>query len=74
MRVCDICKTKPAEFNTSVITDDQGCVKEVELCGLCYRELRYREDRARHQAYEETVKAMAGEIKIKSHWWDIFSW
>ena len=74
MRVCDICKTKPAKYNACVTVDDEGLTREMELCGLCHRELRYREDRARHQAYEDTVKAMAGEIKIKSHWWDMFSW
>lgn len=74
MRVCDICKTKNAKFNTTVTVDDDGTTKTIEVCGLCYRELTYRENRAKHQAYEETVRAMAREIPRKSHWWDIFSW
>ena len=74
MRVCDICKTKGVRFEKYATIDDEGTTKELELCGLCYRELRYREDRAKHQAYEETVKAITGEIPRKSHWWDMFSW
>ena len=74
MTVCDICKTKKAGFDVYATVDNDGTTKPLELCGLCYREFRYRVDRAKHQAYKETVKAMAGEIKIKSHWWDMFSW
>ena len=74
MRVCDICKKKNATHDTVVTIDDDGITKNIEVCGLCYRELKYREERAKHQAYEETVKAMTGEITRKSHWWDIFSW
>lgn len=74
MRICDICKTRESNYTTTATINDNGLCEEVELCGLCYRELNYREDRARHQAYEETVKAMTGEIPRKSHWWDMFSW
>lgn len=74
MRVCDICKTRNASYNSHVVINDDGEAKEVELCPLCYREHRYRSDRAKHQAYEETVKAMTGETPRKSHWWDMFSW
>ena len=74
MRVCDICKTKEAKFNTTVTINDDGRAKKIEVCGLCYRELTYREDRAKHQAYEETVKAMTGEAPRKSHWWDMIDW
>ena len=74
MTICDICKTKEAGFNVTVTVNDNGETQPLELCGLCWREFQYREDRAKHQAYEETVKAMTGEIKRKSHWWDMFSW
>ena len=74
MTICDICKTNQAGFNVYVTIDDNGKTKPLELCGLCYTELQYRENRAKHQAYEETVKAMTGEIKRKSHWWDMFNW
>lgn len=74
MLVCDICKTRKAAIDVNVTVDDNGATESLELCGLCYREFRYREDRARHQAYEETVKATTGELPRKSHWWDMFSW
>lgn len=74
MIVCDICKTRKATMIANVTVDDNGATEPLELCGLCWREFRYREDRAKHQAYEETVKAMIGELPRKSHWWDIFSW
>ena len=74
MRMCDICNTRKATYETYVTISDDGESKEVDVCPLCYREHRYRVDRAKHQAYEETVKAMSGEIKLKSHWWDMFSW
>lgn len=70
MRVCDICKTKEAKFDTTVTIDDGGTIKTIEVCCLCHRELTYRE----HQAYEETVKAITGEIPRKSHWWDMIDW
>ena len=75
MRVCDICKTKKVDyFNVIATVDDDGAAIGLELCAACWREFQYRERRAKHQAYEDTVKAMTGEIKRKSHWWDIFSW
>ena len=74
MTICDICKTKEAGFNVYATVNDFGKAEPLELCGLCYRELQHREYRAKHQAYEETIKAMTGEIKRKSHWWDIFRW
>jgi protein-arginine kinase activator protein McsA len=74
MIVCDICKTRKATIDVKVTVDDNGAAEPLELCGLCWREFRYREDRAKHQAYEETVKAMTGELPRKSHWWDMFSW
>lgn len=74
MTVCDICKTKKANWDVYVTVDDNGTTKGLELCGICYKEFRCREDCAKHQAYEDTLKAMGGEIKRKSHWWDIFTW
>lgn len=74
MRICDICKTRNAKFDTTVTVDDEGTTKNIEVCHLCYRELNYRESRAKHQVYEETVKAMTGKTPRKSHWWDVFSW
>ena len=74
MRVCDICKTKNAKFDTTVTVDDDGTTKTIEVCGLCYREFTHRENLAKHQAYEETIKVMAGEIPRKSHWWNMLSW
>lgn len=74
MRICDICKTRDVKYDAYVTISDEGETEKLELCGLCYRELKYRENRAKHQAYKETVKAMNGEIKRKSHWWDMFSW
>lgn len=74
MKICDICKIKQPAYETTVTLDDHGYSKSIELCPKCYLELRYREDRARHQAYKETVKAVTGEIPRKSHWWDMFGW
>lgn len=74
MKICDICKIKQPAYDTAVIVDDNGDFKSIELCSKCYLEFRYREDRARHQAYEETVKTVTGEIPRKSHWWDMFGW
>lgn len=74
MRICDICKTRDVKYEHYATISNEGETEKLELCGLCYRELRYREGRAKHQAYEETVKAMGGEIKLKSHWWDVFQW
>lgn len=74
MRVCDICKTRGVKYRDYATIDNEGTVEELELCGLCYREFQHRVIRAKHHAYEETVKAMNGEIKMKSHWWDMFSW
>ena len=69
MRVCDICKINPATFDKNATVNDDGTVKELELCGNCYRELRHRETLYRYQAYEETVKAATGELPRKSRWW-----
>jgi hypothetical protein len=74
MRVCDICKTRGVDYEVYATVNGIGETKKLELCDLCYRELKYREDRAKHQAYEETVKAMNGKIKRKSHWCDMFIW
>lgn len=73
MTVCDICKTKQAGFNVTATIDDDGKTQTLELCGLCWREFQYREDRAKHQAYEETLKAINGEIPRKSRWWHMFN-
>lgn len=74
MRVCDICKTKPASYNTNATTRDDGLVEKLELCRSCYNELRRREELHRHQAYEETVKTVTGELPRKFRWWHLFSW
>ena len=74
MTVCDICGAPKADFNATAIVDNSGMPKDLELCGRCYREFRYREDRARCQVYEETILVREGKIPHKSHWWDIFSW
>lgn len=74
MLICDICKNTKANFDVNVTIDDNGETKALELCGLCYREFRHREDCAKHQAYEETVKAVMGDIPRKSRWWHMFSW
>ena len=74
MRVCDICKSNNVKYRTIATISNEGTVKELELCGNCYDELGKRERLHRYQAYEETVKAINGEIPRKSHWWDMFSW
>lgn len=74
MRVCDICKSNNVNYNKTATIDDEGTVKELELCPHCYRELRHRENLHRHQAYKETVKAMHGDIPRKSHWWNWITW
>lgn len=74
MKVCDFCKSTHVGFDERVVIDDEGTTKEVELCGHCYREFNHRENLHRHQAYEETVKAVGGEIPRKFRWWHIFNW
>jgi protein-arginine kinase activator protein McsA len=74
MRICDICKKNNAKYNTMAVVKDDGTTQELELCGRCYQELVCREDLHMHQAYEETVKAITGEIPRKFHWWNMFSW
>lgn len=74
MRVCDICKTDNVKYRTTATVKDDGTVKELELCSRCYMELQERERNHRYTAYQETVKAVGGEIPRKSHWWNIFSW
>lgn len=69
MNICDFCKSTNVNYNTYIITDDNGSGKKVELCPRCYHELQRREYAHKHQAYEETVKAVGGEIPRKSHWW-----
>ena len=74
MRICDICKKDGVKYRTTATVKDDGTVKELELCGRCYMELNERERNHRYAAYQETVKAMNGEIPRKFHWWNIFSW
>lgn len=74
MRVCDICKTNSVKYDTTAVIDDKGTVQRLELCPRCYLELGRREDLHRHQAYEETIKAINGDIPRKSHWWNRISW
>lgn len=74
MKICDICKTNTATYNKNAVVRNDGLVKELELCGKCYRELRRREELHRHQAYDETVKTVTGELPRKFRWWHIFSW
>ena len=74
MRVCDICKKDGVKYNTTATVNDDGTVEKLELCPRCYRELQERERQHCYAAYQETVKAMNGEIPRKSHWWNIFSW
>ena len=74
MKICDICKSNNVIYNTTATIDNQGTVKRLELCRSCYNELNRREELHRHQAYEETIQAVGGEIPRKFHWWNIFSW
>ena len=74
MRVCDICKSNNIYSNKRAVVDNQGRTQTLELCRKCYDELGHREDKHGFQAYEETVKAMAGEIPRKFHWWNKISW
>lgn len=74
MRLCDICKTNQASYNKTATIQDDGFVKELELCRKCYYELRHREDLHKYQAYEETVKTATGELPRKFRWWHQFSW
>lgn len=74
MRICDICKSENVKYRTTATIAEKGTVKELELCDRCYNELNERERQHRYVAYQETVKAMNGEIPRKSHWWNIFGW
>ncbi len=74
MRVCDICKINPVDYDKTAVIKDDGTVKKFELCSKCYHELDHREDLHRHQAYEETVKTVTGELPRKHRWWHNFSW
>jgi hypothetical protein len=74
MRVCDICKADSVLSDMKAVVDNKGTTKRLELCDKCYRELRIRETAYSHKAYEETVKAMTGEIPRKFHWWNKLSW
>ena len=74
MRICDICKKDDVKYRTTATVKDDGTVKELELCTCCYMELQTRERSHSYTAYQETVKAINGEISRKFHWWDIFSW
>lgn len=74
MKICDICKSNNAGYDTYAVIKDDGTTKELELCGHCWRELRHRENLHRYQAYEETVKAVGGEIPHKFRWWYKFTW
>lgn len=74
MRVCDICKTNKVDYNKIAVVEKDGTVKKLELCRHCYDELNHRENLYCHQAYEETVKAVNGEIPRKFHWWNKLSW
>lgn len=73
MRVCDICKSENVWYKTWVTTNDDGSGETLELCHRCYDELQLREKLHKYQAYEETVKAIMGEIPRKSRWWHCFT-
>lgn len=74
MTICDICKSDNVHYHKIAVIDDNGNVKELELCRRCYDELCHREDLHRHQAYEETVKTITGELPRKHRWWHDFIW
>lgn len=61
MKVCDICQSSNANDKTTATIDEDGTVKELELCGHCYNELRQREDKLKYQAYADTVEATTGK-------------
>lgn len=74
MKICDICKSDNVSYHKYATTFDDGHGKELELCYRCYHELTHRENLHKHQAYEETVKAVGGEIPRKFRWWHKFTW
>ena len=74
MRICDVCKKDGIKYRTTATVKDDGTVKELELCCRCYMELQERQRSNSYAAYQETVKAINGEIPRKCHWWNIFSW
>ena len=74
MRVCDICKTKEATYDTHAALDTSGFTQKIETCNLCFHELAKREREHQHLAYVETVEAMTGKRPRKSHWWDRVEW
>jgi len=74
MRICDICKTREAAYDTSVTLDDSGFTRKIETCKPCFHELSKRESEHQYLAYVETVEAMTGKRPPKSHWWDRIEW
>ena len=70
MRICDICKTREASYDTRAALDTDGYTKNIEICKPCYHELRKRENEHRYLAYAETVEAMTGKRPRKARWWD----
>lgn len=74
MRICDICKKNNVAYDKYAIVAEDGSTKRLELCGRCYREFNHRRVLHEYQAYEETVKAMTGEIPRKVHWWNSIDW
>ena len=61
MKVCDICKTRNPLYDDHAVINDNGETKKIELCPSCYRELKARENQARHRAYLETIEAVTGK-------------
>ena len=74
MKICDICKSENVSYRTTAVINDNGYVKELELCRRCYDELHHRKQLHSYQAYEETVKTVTGELPRKFRWWHKFSW
>ena len=70
MKICDICKTREASYDTYATLDADGYTKKIETCKSCFHELVKREREHKHLAYTETVEAMTGKRPRKSHWWD----
>lgn len=55
MKVCDICKN-PSYYNTSMVTNPNGTSQSADLCPLCYKLFKEKEDKHRFLAYQETVE------------------
>ena len=60
MKVCDICK-KPSLYTTTAPTNQNGGVKQVDLCGRCYELFYKKQNQHKFLAYQETVEEVTGE-------------